>query len=134
MGQYEKHVFVCTGGKVCPRQGSEQVLGELRVRIKEAGLAERVRINQSGCMSQCGWGPMVVVYPEDTWYGAVRLADVPDLISHLRGGAPIERLFHRPPGCGKQICPPGKEPIPPAPLSPPLSSPATPASPAAPRP
>ncbi len=92
------------------------MLDELRVRAKNAGLTDSIRINQSGCMSQCGYGPMVVVYPENIWYGAVRAEDVEELfLSHLVGGMPVERLRYRPQGPGKQICPKGREPIPPQP-------------------
>ena len=44
MGQYEKHVFVCTTGKVCPRQGALEVIDILRRNVKSAGLADRIRI------------------------------------------------------------------------------------------
>lgn len=115
MGQYRIHCFVCTSGKVCPRQGSQEVLDALRIAVKDAGLAEEIRINHSGCMAQCGHGPMVVIYPEDVWYAAVRACDVPELIaSHFAAGRPVERLRHHPPGPGKQICPKGRETIPPA--------------------
>src|ERR687896_488561 len=91
MGQYERHVFVCTHGKTCPGQGSEAVHAELKRRVKDAGLKQRVRINHAGCMNQCGHGPMVVVYPQDVWYahvdsrGAQRI-----LVEHLVGGTPVE--------------------------------------------
>ena len=103
MGQYERHVFVCTHGKTCPGQGAEAVHGELKRRVKEAGLKQRVRVNHAGCMNQCGHGPMVVVYPEDVWYagvtveGARRIAE-----EHLRDGHVVEELrYVAPPGDNK---------------------------------
>ena len=71
MGQYERHVFVCTSGKTCPDQGGGDVHAELKRRVKAAGLKGRVRVNHAGCMNQCGHGPMVVVYPQDVWYAGV---------------------------------------------------------------
>ena len=116
-GQYEKHVFVCIAGKTCPRQGSLEVLDLLRRRIKEAGLNQRIRINKSGCMAQCGHGPMLVVYPENVWYGAVTVADAELILKqHLMGGIPVERLLYTPDGPGIQICAKGEERIPPTPL------------------
>jgi NADH:ubiquinone oxidoreductase subunit E len=64
MGQYERRVFVCTFGKTCAADGGDEVHAELKSRVKAAGLKHRVRVNRAGCMSQCGHGPMVVVYPE----------------------------------------------------------------------
>ena len=104
MGQYKHHVFVCTSGKVCPGEGAERVHEVLKQRVKEAGLKGTVRVNHAGCMNQCGHGPMVVVYPEDTWYarvtpeGARRIVD-----EHLVGGRPVARYrYHAPPGDNKK--------------------------------
>ena len=36
----------------------------LKDAVRAAGLADRIRINHAGCFSQCGNGPMAVVYPE----------------------------------------------------------------------
>ena len=111
-GQYEKHVFVCSAGKVCPRQGSLEILDLLKRRIKEAGLNQRIRINKSGCMAQCGHGPMLIVYPENIWYGAVTVESAEIILEqHLIGGRPVERLFYTPDGPGIQICEKGQERI-----------------------
>ncbi|HEX4931763.1 MAG TPA: (2Fe-2S) ferredoxin domain-containing protein [Gemmatimonadaceae bacterium] len=103
MGQFEKHVFVCTSGKTCTSQDSAATFTFLKEKLREAGVAQRVRVNHSGCMGQCGHGPMVVVYPEDVWYHGV---DVPAaqriLDEHLLGGAPVEALrYVAPPGENK---------------------------------
>ena len=104
MGQYERHVFVCTHGKTCPTQGAAEVHAELKRRVKDAGLKGRVRVNHAGCMNQCGSGPMVVVYPEDVWYahvdveGARRIAE-----EHLIGGRPVDAYrYVAPPGDNKR--------------------------------
>jgi (2Fe-2S) ferredoxin len=106
MGPYQKHVFVCTSGKVCPVEGNAvAVHARLKELIRQAGLETSIRINQSGCMGQCGYGPMVVVYPENTWYCGVRVEDVDAIFSeHLIAGNPVERLFYYPlnPGANKR--------------------------------
>jgi len=100
---YNRHVFVCTRGDWCPSIDGDGigVHAALKASVREAGLADRVRVNHSGCFSQCGNGPMVVVYPEGTWYAAVTPEDVPEIVeSHLRGGRPVERLRFDPPTPG----------------------------------
>ena len=94
MGQYERHVFVCTGGESCPAQGDiEKYIKTLRAGVLTAGKQVEVRINKAGCFSQCGHGPMMVVYPENVWYAGVTLADVDEICeSHLREGRPLDRL------------------------------------------
>lgn len=103
MGQYKHHVFVCTIGKTCSRDGGEEVYATLKRGAKEAGLKGLVRINKAGCMNQCGHGPMVVVYPEDTWYAHVTPAGAERILrEHVIGGHPVEELLHRaPPGDNK---------------------------------
>lgn len=96
MGQYEKHVFVCTSGKTCPRQGAELVYATLKEGVKAAGLKGRVRVNHAGCMNQCGHGPMVVVYPEDVWYAGVDVRGARQIVlRHLAGGEPVEAYRYR---------------------------------------
>lgn len=103
MGQYERHVFVCTHGEYCPYQGSGEVLTALREQIASRGLKGTIRVNKAGCFSQCGRGPMVVVYPENVWYGGVGPGQAQRIIDeHLVGGCPVEELRYRmPPGPNK---------------------------------
>ena len=66
MGQYEKHVFICTTGSTCPTQAdTEAYVKQMRAEIAKAGLHTQIRINKSGCFSQCGHGPMLVIYPDN---------------------------------------------------------------------
>jgi len=91
---FEKHAFVCTSGKVCSKDGGEEVCSALRQEVVARGLKGRVRINKAGCFDQCGNGPMVVVYPESTWYAHVRPTDADQLVEHLIDGKPLERLLY----------------------------------------
>ena len=98
MGQYQRHVFVCTTGKDCPTRGDvESMMKYLRGEAAKAGMRDDVRINNAGCLNQCGHGPMLVFYPENVWYASVRAEDLPEIVqAHLLGGAPVERLVYRP--------------------------------------
>jgi len=98
MGQYDCHVFVCTSGETCPTQGdTEQFVKLLRDGARQAGRQADVRINKAGCFSQCGHGPMVVVYPDDVWYAGVQESDLQEILtSHIIGGSPVERLRYDP--------------------------------------
>ena len=98
MGQYRTHVFVCTTGDSCPKDGDvEQYVKYLRGEAVKAGLRTEVRINKSGCFSQCGHGPMIVVYPENVWYAGVQQSDLQEIVeSHIIGGKPVERLRYDP--------------------------------------
>jgi len=73
----------------------------VHARLKElVGMAPelkgRVRVNHAGCLDQCGYGPMVVVYPEAVWYWGVRTEDAEEIVrEHLIGGRPVARLVYR---------------------------------------
>ena len=105
MGQYPCHVFVCTSGETCPQQGDvEKFVKTLRAGAVAAGKQAEVRINKAGCFSQCGHGPMIVVYPENVWYAGVQESDLQEILeSHILGGRPVKRLLYDPgvPGANK---------------------------------
>ncbi len=105
MGPFVKHVFVCTSGSVCPVEtDSVSVHARLKQLVKDAGLSNTIRVNHSGCLDQCGHGPMIAVYPEDVWYCHVSEEDADEIFrEHLVGGRPVERLIYRPlkPGANK---------------------------------
>jgi len=97
---YERHVFICVNRRepgnpkgCCAEKGSEAVRDEFKRLLHERGLKGRIRANAAGCLDQCSRGVSVVVYPEQVWYGGVRVEDVPEIIeSHLVGGVPVQRL------------------------------------------
>jgi (2Fe-2S) ferredoxin len=96
MGPYRRHVFVCTHGEYCPFDGSGEVHRLLKEQVAARGLKGSVRVNRAGCLNQCGNGPMVVVYPDDVWYGAVtpeRALRIMD--EHIAGGRPVEDLRYQ---------------------------------------
>ena len=95
---WERHVFVCTSGKYCPEVDGDGrgVHARLKERVAAEGLNTTVRVNHSGCLDQCGHGPMIVVYPESVWYWGVQVEDVDEIVrEHLRDGRPVERLRYR---------------------------------------
>lgn len=98
MGQFERHVFVCTAGGTCPTQGdADGFVKSLRAVVARAGLHVEIRVNKAGCLAQCGNGPMIVVYPENVWYAGVQASDLEEIAeSHLVGGRPVDRLVYNP--------------------------------------
>ncbi len=95
MDIYKKHVFICTSGKTCPLEGADEVLDAMRREIASRGLKKEIRINKSGCLDQCGNGPVAVVYPEATWYAHLTPADAIEIVEeHLVNNRPVERCFY----------------------------------------
>jgi (2Fe-2S) ferredoxin len=72
--------------------------GYLKKLVKEQGLSGPggVRINTAGCLDRCDKGPVLVVYPEDTWYTYVDTEDLDEIMErHLKQGKIVERLLVR---------------------------------------
>lgn len=84
-----RHVLVCVGGD-CD-EGS-RVAKRFRKLIAEAGLRDNVTATKASCLSLCKGGPIVVVYPEGTWYAGVDEAAAARIVDHhLVGGRVVER-------------------------------------------
>ncbi len=79
----------------CGRCGSAGLREYMKAQIKALGLQGpgQVRINQSGCLDRCAEGPVMVIYPEETWYSYIDREDIDEIIRvHLQGGQRVERL------------------------------------------
>jgi len=100
MSYYKHHVFFCLNKRDAPENccachGSEAMQEYAKKRIKELKLngQGKVRVNKSGCLDRCEEGPVMVVYPEGTWYTYVDQADIDEIVeSHLRDGKVVDRL------------------------------------------
>src|SRR5581483_478065 len=89
---YERQLLVCTYGAWCRLEGSEEGRGQLKRGVKDAGFDKKLRVTKSGCLGQCGHGPVLALWPDNVWYAHVKRDDVPEILAHLRGGAPVARL------------------------------------------
>lgn len=105
MSQYKHHVFVCSFGKTCAKEGGVETFQAIKRAARNAGLQGLVRINKAGCMNQCGHGPMVVVYPDDIWYHKVDEDGGERIVSeHLVSGFVVEAYrYIAPPGDNKLV-------------------------------
>ena len=87
-------VLIC-GGTGCTSSGSVAIQKEFDEQIKLNGLSEEVKIVQTGCFGLCALGPVVIVYPDGTFYSRVTAEDVKEIVSeHLLKGRPVERLVY----------------------------------------
>ena len=88
------HVLIC-GGTGCTSSGSKKIQEAFEQNIADAGLSEEVKLVQTGCFGLCALGPVVIVYPDGTFYSRVTTDDVKEIVEeHLLKGRPVERLVY----------------------------------------
>ena len=100
MEPFSRHVLVCTGNFCSPDRRGRQIYSLLAELLEQEGLLfgpQRVKRGETPCLGVCSNGPIVVVYPEGTWYSEVTPALLERIvIEHLKHGNPIEEaIFHR---------------------------------------
>ncbi len=94
MDLYRAHVLVC-GGTGCHSSGSGELLKRFEEKLKEHGLEKEVKMVRTGCFGLCEAGPVVIVYPEGTFYSRVKVDDVDEIVSeHLLKGRKVQHLVY----------------------------------------
>ncbi len=103
MSIYRSHVLVCNGTG-CVSSGSKKVMEAFEGILSERGLDKEVLLIPTGCHGMCEMGPLVVVYPEGTFYCRVSSEDVPEIIEeHLYKGRIVERLLYKQASSAEEI-------------------------------
>uniref|UniRef100_UPI003FEF5B55 NADH-ubiquinone oxidoreductase-F iron-sulfur binding region domain-containing protein n=1 Tax=Candidatus Fimivicinus sp. TaxID=3056640 RepID=UPI003FEF5B55 len=91
---YRSHVLVC-GGTGCTSANAPAIIEALEAQIAEKGLADEVKVVQTGCHGLCALGPIMIVYPEGCFYSEVKVEDVPEIVEeHLLKGRIVKRLLY----------------------------------------
>jgi len=97
---YRYHMFFCInrredGKPCCAERGSQEMRDYVKERVKSLHLngKGKVRVNNAGCLDRCDEGPVIVIYPQGTWYTYVDQHDLDEIVErHLIHGEIVERL------------------------------------------
>ena len=86
--------MVC-GGTGCTSSGSDKIAKAFEDEILATGLENEVKVIRTGCFGLCALGPIVVIYPEGSFYSMVKEEDVKEIVDeHLLKGRPVTRLLY----------------------------------------
>ncbi len=96
-------VLIC-GGTGCMSSTSKEIKDTFENVLLNMGMRDEVGLVLTGCFGLCEKGPVVIVYPDETFYSHVTLDDVEIICEeHLLKGRPVERLMIKDPIDKKQI-------------------------------
>ncbi len=88
------HILVC-GGTGCTSSNSPAIIRALEEQLSKSGLSDEVKVVQTGCFGLCALGPIMIVYPEGTFYSMVKVGDIPEIVEeHLLKGRIVTRLVY----------------------------------------
>ncbi|HOV40363.1 MAG TPA: NADH-quinone oxidoreductase subunit NuoF [Oscillospiraceae bacterium] len=91
---YRSHVLIC-GGTGCTSSGSNKIAEKLQEEIDKNGLSKEVQVVKTGCFGLCALGPIMIIYPEGSFYSMVKEEDIPEIVSeHLLKGRVVTRLLY----------------------------------------
>lgn len=91
---YRSQVLIC-GGTGCTSSGSVKIAKRLQEEIDKNGLTDEVMVVRTGCFGLCALGPIMIVYPEGTFYSMVKEDDIAEIVSeHLLKGRIVTRLVY----------------------------------------
>lgn len=104
IGGYHRHVLLCTGEKCCTADVGTAAWEALKKELKDRGLTPGTETNacyrtKVGCLRVCQDGPIMVVYPEGTYYCEMTAERVPEFVQkHLIDNQVVEEwVFSRNP-------------------------------------
>ena len=99
MDKPKYHIFVCSSARlngpvqgVCEKKDSHEILQAIVEEVNDRDLDSEVMVSYTGCVGLCSMGPVVMIYPQQTWYGKVTPDDVEEIMDALEEGETVGRL------------------------------------------
>ncbi|MDR2599201.1 MAG: NADH-quinone oxidoreductase subunit NuoF [Oscillospiraceae bacterium] len=88
------HIMLCSGTG-CVASGCHSVSDAIEAEIKAVGLENEVKIVHTGCFGLCALGPIMIIYPEGSFYAEVKPEDCKEIVDeHLLKGRIVKRLLY----------------------------------------
>ena len=99
MPKRERYLFVCTNERPagdprgsCARQGSREILNDLKKTLNSKGLGSKIRVCGATCLDLCWAGVAIGVEPDNVFYGRVTPGDVSEIAEALSQNQIVDRL------------------------------------------
>ena len=100
MKKPEHHILVCASFRaagapqgVCHKKGAVGLLPYLENELADRRLSG-VTVTATGCLNLCDRGPILVVYPDNLWYGGIDSEGaIDEILDALEEGKPASRVL-----------------------------------------
>ncbi|WP_315117352.1 NADH-quinone oxidoreductase subunit NuoF [uncultured Clostridium sp.] len=94
MNLFRAQVLIC-GGVGCSSEGSMDITNALKIELKKHRMENEIELIRIGCLGLCHLGPMLIVFPEGTFYSKISIKDIPEIVEqHLVSGRKVNRLAY----------------------------------------
>jgi len=95
MNFVRNHILVC-GGTGCVAAKSKEIIDEFNHQLEKFGLENEAKVILTGCFGLCALGPIVVVYPEGSFYSELKVEDIGEIVEeHILKGRVVEKLLYQ---------------------------------------
>ncbi len=97
MEKFRANLMLCAGTG-CVASGTMKVKAALDKELKKRGLEEEIKVVLTGCNGYCAQGPVMSVYPDEIFYQALTVEEIPKLVEeHFLKGRPYQKLMFKEP-------------------------------------
>ncbi len=88
------HILIC-GGTGCTSSGAGSVMEALNVELEKNNLQDEVKVVMTGCFGLCALGPIMIVYPEGSFYSRVSAEMIPEIVEeHIIKGRIVKKYLY----------------------------------------
>lgn len=92
MNLFRAQVLVCKGNG-CSNGIDIDIVNTIKSELKDHKLENEIEVIKLGCLGLCEMGPIVIVYPEGTFYSNLKAEDIPEIVEqHLVKGNIVKHL------------------------------------------
>jgi (2Fe-2S) ferredoxin len=92
------HILVCNSYRIsgeaqgaCNKKGAAQFIQHIMEGAADRGLD--VAVSSTACLNVCAQGPVMVVHPNNFWYGGITEGAIDEILDALENGEAVSKYL-----------------------------------------